>query len=297
MENVAAARPSLGALGFAGTELSPSSVTWSAVIAGAVATAVMGLLLLTLGSALGLLAVSPWQNEGLSATAFGVGAAIWLIVVQWISAGFGGYLTGRLRTKWVNVHMDEVGFRDTAHGFLSWALATLVTAVLLTSAVSSLAGGGVKAASAVASGAAAGAAASAGNPSSSHNDYLVDVLFRADQTRVAENRDAARAEAGRILVKSLLDGKTDPTDKAYLTQLIAAQTGVSEAEADQRIDNVIAQADAAKKEAQQAADAARKAAASFAFYSFFSLLIGAFIASAAAALGGKERDETKPARA
>ena len=103
-------------------ESAVSAVSWPAIIAGAVAIAAVALILLALGSGLGLSSVSPWPNSGPSATTFGVYAAVWLIVVQWVSAGFGGYLTGRLRTKWVGVHTDEIYFRDTAHGFLAWAL-------------------------------------------------------------------------------------------------------------------------------------------------------------------------------
>src|SRR5579871_2569290 len=139
-------------------EFSSSSVTWSAIIAGGVAAAATALILLVLGAGLGLTAVSPWANSGASATTIGVGAVIWLVVTQWVSAGLGGYLTGRLRTKWVKVHTHEVFFRDTAHGFLAWALATLVSAAFLTSAISSLVSGATTAATTVMSGAAQGAA-------------------------------------------------------------------------------------------------------------------------------------------
>src|SRR5690349_18596371 len=96
-----------------------SAVSWPAIVAGAFAIAAVGLILLALGSGLGLSSVSPWPSSGPSATTFGVYAAVWLIIVQWVSAAVGGYLTGRLRTKWVGVHTDEVYFRDTAHGFLA----------------------------------------------------------------------------------------------------------------------------------------------------------------------------------
>src|SRR5271169_4162009 len=122
-------------------ESAVSAVSWPAIIAGAVAIAAVALILLALGSGLGLSSVSPWPNSGPSATTFGVYAAVWLIIVQWVSAGFGGYLTGRLRTKWVGVHTDEVYFRDTAHGFLAWAIASVLGAILLASPATSLIGG------------------------------------------------------------------------------------------------------------------------------------------------------------
>src|ERR1700694_5585403 len=128
-------------MGDAGEESSRSGVSWAAIIAGGVTAAAVSLILLILGAGLGLTTVSPWSNAGASATAIGVGAIIWLVVTQWIAAGLGGYLTGRLRTKWVNVHTHEVFFRDTAHGFLAWALSTVIFAALLTSAISSLVSG------------------------------------------------------------------------------------------------------------------------------------------------------------
>ena len=138
-------------------ESSISAISWAAIIGGAFAAAALSLIILALGSGFGLASVSPWPNSGASVTTFTVMAAIWLIVVQWVSSGLGGYLTGRLRTKWVGVHTHEVFFRDTAHGFLAWAVAAVIGAVVLASGVSSVLSGGVHAAATVASGAAEGA--------------------------------------------------------------------------------------------------------------------------------------------
>lgn len=121
---------------------SPSGVSWGAVVAGAAAAAALSLILLILGVGLGLSSVSPWANEGISAESFGISTIIWLTVTQLLSSALGGYLAGRLRTKWVDVHNDEIYFRDTAHGFLSWAVASLATAVLLTSVIGSILSGG-----------------------------------------------------------------------------------------------------------------------------------------------------------
>jgi hypothetical protein len=274
-------------------EISTSGVTWSAIIAGAVTAAAIALILLVLGTGLGLTVVSPWAFSGVSGTTLGVGAIIWLVVTQWISAGLGGYLTGRLRTKWVNVHTHEVFFRDTAHGFLAWALATVISAALLTSVVSSLVSGATTAATTVLSGAAQGAAqgltqsAAASDPTA----YFVDILFRADKPPTTGTLQDIRAESARILLRALGEGDITPADKTRLAQLVATQTGLSQADAEKRIDDVLAQAKAAAEKVKQAADTARKAAAWLALFSFLSLLIGAFIASTAAALGGHERDE------
>jgi hypothetical protein len=171
-------------------ESSASGVHWGAITAGALGAVGITFVLISLGPALGHVIVSPWSPSGSTPTAFGLAAGIWLIVTQWLASGLGGYLAGRLREKWVGIRTDEVLFRDTAHGFLAWALATLIVVTLLT-------------------------------------------------------------------IGSLTVAAAPPA------------TTIS----------------------PEAAEAARKAGAAFAFYSSLSLLIGAFIGSVAGALGGYHRDE------
>jgi hypothetical protein len=113
-------------------ESSASAVEWAAIFGGGLAALGVTAILLTLGPGLGLTTVSPWSFNNPSPTTFGTAAAIWLVVTQWLSSGFGGYLSGRLRTKWVGIRTDEVLFRDTAHGLLAWALATVLMAALVT---------------------------------------------------------------------------------------------------------------------------------------------------------------------
>src|ERR1035437_7024358 len=144
-------------------EASKSAVSWAAILAGSVGAVSATIILLTLGAGLGFASISPWTHSGASATTVGALAAVWFIVVQWLSAGLGGYITGRLRTRWVGTHTHEVFFRDTAHGFVMWAVATVIGAVILASAASSVAGAGVHAAASVGSGAAQGAANQAQN--------------------------------------------------------------------------------------------------------------------------------------
>jgi len=156
-------------------EASKSAVSWAAIIAGAVVAAAVSLILLALASGLGLASVSPWPDSGASLTTFSVMTAIGLIVVQWLASGLGGYVTGRLRTKWAGTHTHEVFFRDTAHGFIMWALSTVLVATLLASATASLVGAGARGATMVATGAAAGGGAAAG--------YNIDTLFRAAQAQ------------------------------------------------------------------------------------------------------------------
>ena len=254
-------------------ESSSSAVSWGPIIAGAFAASTLTFILMLLGSGLGLTMVSPWSTAGASVTTFAVSTAIWLVIVQWLSSGVGGYLTGRLRTKWVGVHTDETFFRDTAHGFMAWALATLLVVFVLGSALSAAIGTGVQAASTVASGAAmgasAGGAANAANSGSDAGSYFVDSLFRpSDPSRLAasgaEGDAAAAAQASRILIASAASGEVSAEDKTYLGQLVAARTGLSQADATARVDAVLAQVDAAKVKAQKAADTARKAGATFA---------------------------------
>ncbi|TGQ51575.1 hypothetical protein EN836_23700 [Mesorhizobium sp. M1C.F.Ca.ET.193.01.1.1] len=281
-------------------ESSSSAVSWGPIVAGAFAASTLTVILMLIGSGLGLTMVSPWTGASASATTFAVSAAVWLVVVQWLSAGLGGYLTGRLRTKWVGIHDDEVYFRDTAHGFLAWAVATLLVAGVLGSALSATVGAGVQAASNVAAGAAAGASSAATNAAAGTTDnnslgYFVDTLFRPAETgtvaATGQNDAAVTAQATRILVASAAKGEVSAEDKAYLVKLVASRTGLSEADAAKRVDTVLAAVDDAKNKAKAAADTARKASATFALVGALSMMVGAFIASVAAALGGKQRDE------
>jgi hypothetical protein len=182
-----------------------SAVSWTAIFAGAAGAAALSLLLLILGTGLGLSAVSPWSMEGISATTFGFGTIAWLTFTQLAAAGMGGYLAGRLRTKWTAVDPDEVYFRDTAHGFLAWAVATLLTAAVLTSVMGSIVSGGVRAGATVAGGAAsavgtaAGGAASAVGAVATGSDqvtgsieYFIDSLFR-------QTSDSAEGAASETL--------------------------------------------------------------------------------------------------
>ncbi|HEY2808205.1 MAG TPA: hypothetical protein VGI91_05390 [Steroidobacteraceae bacterium] len=263
----------------AATSSSQSAVSWAAIICGAVVAAAVSLILLALGSAWGLSALSPW-SAGPSVTAFSLVAALWLVITQWVAAGFGGYLTGRLRTQWVATHTHEVFFRDTAHGFVAWALATLLTAALAATAATSLASGAAQVAGT------AGVAAAAGtNRGAATGSYDLDVLLRGSG---AENAAAGagdpRAEVMRIVANGLSGGAgVAAEDRAYLASVVSARTGVTPAEAQARVDTFIARTKAAM-------DSARKAAAAFALFTAVSMLIGAFIACVAAALGGGRRD-------
>jgi VIT1/CCC1 family predicted Fe2+/Mn2+ transporter len=218
--------------------------------------------------------------------------------VQWLSAAFGGYLTGRLRTKWVGVHTDEVYFRDTAHGFLAWAVAAAIMAAALSSALSSAVGSVTRAAGSLATAAAQGAGTVAVQSGDfDPTGYLVDTRFRSDHPDTNANPQEVRAEATRIIVSGLRTGDIPPADKSYLAQLVAARTGISPADAQKRVDDAVAKAKEAEVKLRQAADTARKTAATAALFTAFSMLIGAFIAAVAATIAGHRRDESIALRA
>ena len=116
------------------TGSSGSAVSWSAVLAGTIAAIALTLTLLAIGSALGFASVSPWPGLGAGAATFTIATGVWLIVTQWLSAAAGGYLAGRMRVRWHGLHSDEVFFRDTAHGLLTWATATVFIAMVAAAA-------------------------------------------------------------------------------------------------------------------------------------------------------------------
>lgn len=266
-------------------DLDPSESTtlcWGAVIAGAVTAAALSLLLLALGVGLGLAAVSPWSNEGVSATTFHVGAGLYLLAIAMLASTVGGYLAGRLRTRWATVHQDEVYFRDTAHGLITWALATVLSASVLGAATTH-----------ILSGVATGAVAATGTAAASAPaEPYVDALLRADPSpqtgaptpALATNAQAVRDELGRLFVPVLRkNGDLSANDRSYAAKVIAARTGLSQAEAERRVSDVVTQA-------KQAADQTRKATMKMSLWLAASMLAGALAAILGALEGGLLRD-------
>jgi hypothetical protein len=262
-----------------------SAVSWPAILAGGVVTAALSLMLLALGTGLGLYVASPWTSSPISTSHAAMAAGIYMLVVAVLSSAVGGYLAGRLRARWTNATTHEVYFRDTAHGLLSWAIATVASAAFLGAAATSIVGG---AASGVASGASGERIASS-----------VDRLLRPDYAALtrgdvvvrpgaALGRDIAgdRADAIRLLAGNLRD-RTDiaSPDRLYLVQLVAARTGLSAADADARVSEVLAHL-------KVTADAARRASAQLALWLAASMLLGALAASLAATEGGGLREGT-----
>jgi len=321
MSAIAEPNRTYGDRGYAGTVrdnvtavASRSAVSWGAVFAGAAAAAALSLILLLLGTGLGLSSVSPWATEGIDASTFGVSSIIWITFMQLAASAVGGYLAGRLRTKWTDVHTDEVYFRDTAHGMLAWAVATLGTAALLSSVIGAILGGGVQAgaaavgnaaSTAVSSVTAAGPQAEPGQPARAGQTegpmaYFVDSLFRAGagddrrDDRPPEQSAASVAEVTRIFANGIRTGSLPNEDVSYVGRVVAQRTDVTQQQAEQRVREVFMNLQTtlndAETKARQAADDAREASAYAALWLFISLLAGAFIASWMATFGGRQRD-------
>src|ERR1022692_1450482 len=218
-----------------------ASSSWAAIAAGAIAISALTLVLLAFGAGMGFLAVSPWSS-GVSSTTLVVVAGIYLLVVATLASSVGGYLTGRLRTKWVGLHTHEVFFRDTANGFLAWAVASVIGAAFLASAASSVVSGTATMVADVASGAPAAArqgvtqaAAPLGGTLADPTGYFVDSLYRTDHPSANVSDLDVRAQSTRILLNGMRNGDVPAPDKTYLAQLVAARTGLSQPDAAKRV--------------------------------------------------------------
>ncbi len=266
-----------------------SAASWKAILAGTVVAVALTILVVAFGVGVGFSVVSPWADQGVSSTTFTIGAGVFLIVVAMIPSTIGGYIAGRFRSRWQAVHEHERYFRDSAHGLVVWALATIVIAGFLGGQMTH-----------ILSGAGMAAAATSG-VRSTPTDAYVDQLLRTDPapggtataapttpaTPTATGGQSAagnRAEISRILAPSMIKGGTvsDP-DKAYLAKVVAARSGIPQAQAEQRVNEVITQA-------KSTADAARKSAAKFSLWLVASMLAGALAASLAAIEGGSLRN-------
>lgn len=283
------------------------AVSWSAILAGAATAAALSLILLILGTGLGLSSVSPWANAGIGVVTFGVTTILWVTGTQVVVSGLGGYMAGRLRTNWTGALPDEIYFRDTAHGFLTWAVASLVTAALLTTSVGAILNSGIQAGANVAGGVAASTsgatlASSVMAKSDSENKplgYYVDNLFRRDAGTAApggaeSGLAASQNEVNRIFTHTSHKEPLPAEDVRHVGRIVSQRTGLSQAESETRVTQTYARFQeklrTTETAAKEAADKARKASAYAALWLFISLLIGAFVASLAAIYGGRHRD-------
>lgn len=267
-----------------------SAISWGAVIAGAFAATAMMIVLVALGSGLGLSMVSPW-GDGPSASTVGWITAIWAVVVEIISFATGGYVAARMRRAYpASVHTNEIGLRDGMHGFIVWAFSVVVSAWLIGGATAGLVSGIATTGTSIATGAATGALAgrSGDTGGSDVTGYFVDSLFRTAQPRPEDLQNPhTRSEIGRIMANAVATGQLTPDDRTYVAQAVAARTGISQADAEQRVNATMQKM---QNTAKETADKAAKIGAYASFWTFMALIVAAAAASWAAVLGGRHRD-------
>jgi hypothetical protein len=272
-----------------------SFVDWGAVFAGAVLAAALSFVLLTFGTAIGLSATSPWPNSGLSAKVLASLAVFWAIAQQIGSLMAGGYVAGRMRARWLEPG-HEAEFRDGLHGGLVWAVAILIGAFLVLATAGLVARTGADVA-----GKAAASMASTSEPM----DLVLDTMLRptsaaappaagapaaAPRARAVSTSspDDVRAEVSRILARSVTSGSIGTENRTYLAQLVAQRTGISQQEAEKRVDEAV-------NAARAAADKARRAAVLTGFVTAAGLILSFAAAWWAAMKGGRHRDTSVPA--
>jgi hypothetical protein len=268
-----------------------SFVEWGAVFAGGAMAAALSFVLITFGSAIGLSFVSPWAGAGTSPKVIASLAVFWTITQQIGAAMAGGYVAGRMRSRWGEATVHEVEFRDGLHGGLVWAVGVIISVVVLASAAGVVARIGADA---------AGRAASVAS-----NDplaYQADMLLRPTGTGAApastpaalttQNADQ-RGEVVRIMARSIVVGGLSEPDRQYLASVVSQRTGLSQADAEKRVSDAYG---AAARTAKEAADKARHAAILTGFVTAASLLLALGAAWWAALRGGHHRDNAIPAR-
>ncbi|MFZ0849758.1 MAG: hypothetical protein WAO08_11215 [Hyphomicrobiaceae bacterium] len=280
-----------------------SFVEWGAVLAGAVLAAAISFVLLTFGAAIGLSATSPWPNSGVSAKLIATLALLWAMMQQIGAFMVGGYVAGRMRSRWREPTQHEVEFRDGLHGGLVWAVGIVIAAAL----VMATAGAAAKTGADLAGKAAGAVAVSAGDPM----DAVLDSMLRpatvaqaasssgpaaaATPPAAAASRaravggDESRSEMARLLASAVASGSLSEQNRNYLTQLVAQRSGLSQPEAERRVNEAFTAA-------REAADKARKATILTGFVTAASLIVSFGAAWWAAMRGGQHRDNAIPAR-
>ena len=270
-----------------------SYVEWGAVFAGALAASAISFVLLTAGAAIGLSLVSPYESESYARLAASV-AVFWAIAVPILSFLVGGYIAGRMRSAWEASASDEVQFRDGIHGLLVWSLSIVAGGLLAFLAASTAAHTGAQ------------VAATATRDRAAVVAPAVDDLFGASvapagPTPAGESQGAApagraaamdsdaRAAVSRTLVTAAAAGQLSPSRKQTLARIVAERTGLSQVEAEKRVDQAYA-------DAKEALETARKATVLSALGTVSALLVGLLAAWYAAQRGGHHRDNKIPAR-
>jgi len=258
-------------------EVATSFVQWSAAIGGALVALALSLVLMAFGSALGLAVVSSSPTWRDASPALAVGSGIYLLLTALVSFGLGGYVAGRLRERWhPTASANVVEFRDGTHGVLAWAIAAVVSGIIIALAIAGVTSKAVEPGSSP--------VATAGEPLIA---YELDRLFRAERHPPESQLAYARAEAARVLLAAAGRHGITPDDRTYLARLVASQTGAAPADAERRVDVAITAA-------ATAVHKARRSGVILGFSTAASLLFGAAAAWYAACAGGRHRDEVAP---
>ena len=259
-----------------------SHVDWAAILSGTAVASAITIVLTGFGSAIGLSLVSPFEGKGAAGAGLAVATGLWVIWVMLSSIISGAYLTGRMRTASYDGEPDEVALRDGSHGLVVWSLTVVIAALIAAGGISTLGrNSGELSKSAV---------SSASDMAAANTDYAVDGLTRGEQTAPVLNPET-RAEISRIVLRAGTDGTLRPDDRTHLGRVLTTNVGMSQAEANTRIENMLSQAKLAIENVKLAAERARRTAILIAFLTAASLSVAAAAAWWAAALGGKHRDE------
>jgi hypothetical protein len=251
------------------------SVQWGPALAGAIAAAALALVLHGFAAAIGLAVSSTSPTWRDASFALWLLSGFYLVFVAIASYGLGGYIAGRMRARLAGGVSEETEIRDGIHGLIVWGLATLATAILI-----AVSGATVTRLAAPSSGA-AGPSTSVG--AENIVAYDLDRLFRSDRRPAGMDMTYSRAEAGRILLTASGHSGVAPDDRTYLVRLVGQATGLPQAEAQQRVDTVIASAHDNMKRA-------RRSTVVLAFMAGAAAMVGAAMAWLAACAGGRHRD-------
>jgi hypothetical protein len=248
-------------------------IHWGPVIAGSLVAAAFAIALhgFAAGMGISLSSSAPtWRDASIALVLL---SGFYLLLVGLLSYGLGAYVAGRLQPR-IGAGSD---MSDGMHGLLVWALATLLTALML---MALAVGAGRLAAP---SGASAGPAASVAGENIIAFD--LDRLFRGRQMQGDINH--TRAEAARILLSASSHRGMLDEDRSYLTRLVAANTGLSQPDAERRMAEVTARA-------TENIARARRSAAILAFIAAAVALLGAAVAWYAASMAGNHREGLEP---
>lgn len=274
--------PSINQPGGSASGNVPSYVDWQAIIAGAVLSCAISVVLITFGSGIGLSMMSLEPGDGVSLRWVTIAGGLWFIWVAVSSFSAGGYLAGRLRRPTEAADPDEIETRDGAHGVLVWATGALLGATLAVTGVTGLIGGAARTA-----GAAGGTAAEAVDL---QLDYFAGAILRSDAGNLAESAEA-RSQIATILQYSIVDGEVPAADRAYMAQIVASETDLAEPEAQAQVDTAIAEFQDARQAMIDAGEQARIASLIGAFVIAATLMASAAAAYFAATFGGQHRDQ------